>query len=246
MSDSSKAYDLYRLLWSGLDLLFPPVCGGCGRSGVRWCADCQQNVPRLCPPLCHLCGIPLNGMKDLCADCLRAPPRFRSLRSWCAFDAPIRNALLRLKYRRDIGLGDALASQLLDFAGSLHWPFDLVVPVPLGQKRLKERGYNQVGLIARPLSLAMGIAYTPDALSRVRETRSQVGLTKIERQTNIRKAFEAKEMRVRGRVVLLMDDVATTGSTLSSCTEALYAAGARDVFALTVARALARHGLNGA
>ncbi len=121
---------------------------------------------------------------------------------------------------------------------------DLVLPVPLSRKRYQERGYNQVALIARPLSLALGLPYSGDALIREREQRSQVGLTREERRVNVRGAFRARQSKIQGRMVLLMDDVATTGSTLSSCAEALYAAGARDVFALTVSRALTRHGLS--
>ncbi len=196
-------------------------------------------------PLCDVCGIPVNA-PGLCADCQRTRPRFNALRSWSAFDAPVRNALHRLKYRRDVGLGDALAAQLSEFVAALNWPIDCIAPVPLGQKRLQERGYNQVALIARPLSMAMRIDFAADALSRVRETRSQVGLTKLERRENVREAFQSKPKRVINRIVLLMDDVATTGSTLSSCAAALYAAGARDVFALTVSRALTRHGLTSA
>lgn len=223
-------------------MLFPPVCGGCGKAGSRWCDDCQRSVPRLSNPLCDVCGIPLDAA-GLCADCQRARPRFNALRSWSAFDAPVRSALHRLKYRRDLGLGDALAAQLSEFVVDLNWPVDLASPVPLGHKRLKERGYNQVALIARPLCMALRIEYAPDALTRIRETRSQVGLTRPERRDNMREAFRANRTRVHGRTVLLMDDVATTGSTLSSCAEALYAAGVRDVFALTVSRALAHHGL---
>jgi ComF family protein len=148
-----------------------------------------------------------------------------------------------LKYRQDIGLGDALAVQFSGFVSNLEWPIDIIVPVPLGQKRLNERGYNQVGLIARPLSLSMNLTYAPNALSRERDTRSQVGLTKLERHKNVRGAFIAKGSRVNNHVVLLIDDVATTGSTLSSCAEALYADGAQDVFAVTVARALSHHSL---
>jgi len=242
---NSPAYSLYRLLWSGLDLLFPPVCGGCGKLGSRWCDTCQQNLPKLSEPVCDVCGIPLDAA-GLCADCQRVRPRFNALRSWSAFDAPVRNALHRLKYRQDVGLGDALAAHLSEFVASLNWPIDLIVPVPLGRKRLQERGYNQVGLIARPLALSMRIAYVPQALSRVRETRSQVGLTKLERRDNVRGVFRAEGKHVKDRTVLLMDDVATTGSTLSSCAEAFYAVGARDVFALTVSRALTRHGLHDA
>jgi len=245
MPGTSPAYSLYRLLWSGLDLLFPPVCGGCGKLGSRWCDTCQQNLPKLSEPVCGVCGIPLD-VAGLCVDCQRVRPRFNALRSWSAFDAPVRNALHRLKYRQDVGLGDALAVHLSEFVASLNWPIDLIVPVPLGRKRLQERGYNQVGLIARPLALSMRIAYVPQALSRVRETRTQVGLTKLERRDNVRGVFRAEGKHVKDRTVLLMDDVATTGSTLSSCAEAFYAVGARDVFALTVSRALTRHGLHDA
>lgn len=93
--------------------------------------------------------------------------------------------------------------------------------------------------------MALGVTYAPDALTRTRETRSQVGLTKAERRTNVNGAFQAKPNRVDGRRILLLDDIATTGSTLSSCAEALRAAGARDVFALTVARAFGRRSLAG-
>ncbi len=150
----------------------------------------------------------------------------------------------RLKYRRDLGLGEALTPQLTDFVSGLAWSLDLVVPVPLGLKRLDERGYNQVALIAWPLAMSLGIAYDPQGVARRRETRTQVGLVRRERQENVRDAFVANPTRVRGRSILLVDDVATTGSTLSSCAGALSAAGARDVFALTVARALPHHGFD--
>lgn len=142
-----------------------------------------------------------------------------------------------------MGLGDALAVPLADFADSLDWPLDVVVPIPLGKKRRQERGYNQVDLIARPFSLALGLDYKPAALKRHRETNSQVGLSAVERRVNMQNAFVANTSLVRGKTVLVMDDVSTTGSTLSSSADALYQSGAKDVFALTVARALPHHGL---
>jgi competence protein ComFC len=243
MTESRRIYYFYRLIWTGLDLVFPPTCSGCGKPGYRWCDDCQRNIVLISKPYCDFCGIPLHGKASLCLDCQRERPRYRILRSWSTFDPPVQNALHRLKYRHDIGLGDALAVQLSGYVSNLNWPINLVVPVPLGKRRLYERGYNQVGLIARPLSLSMNIAYAPDALTRGRETRSQVGLSKFERHANVFGAFHAKQSRVNGRTALLIDDVATTGSTLSSCAEALYAAGAQDVFAVTVARALIHHNL---
>jgi len=134
--------------------------------------------------------------------------------------------------------------QMTDFVRSLCWPIEIMIPVPLGKKRLKERGYNQVGLVARPLAYQLGWAYAPDGLWKTRETRSQVGLTVSQRRENVQNAYQADPKVVKRRSVLIMDDVATTGSTILSCTDALLCAGAQEVYVLTIARALSRHGLD--
>lgn len=234
----SRSYKPHRAWWFALDLLFPPICAGCGHPGSRWCSACQEKTPCLAPPLCLVCGMPLAAPATHCADCRRTPPRFRALRSWSGFEGPLRNALHRLKYRRDIGLGEALAPQFSQFALGLGWHTEVVVPVPLSRERLNQRGYNQAELIAWPLADALHLPFDRGAVARVRDTLSQVGLSKIQRQNNVRSAFSADPAKMKKRAVLLVDDVATTGSTLSSCAEALYAAGAREVLALTVARAL--------
>ena len=149
-----------------------------------------------------------------------------------------------MKYRRNIGLGEAIAMQMTDFVHSLHWQLDVLIPVPLGKKRLKERGYNQVALVARPLAYQIGIRYEPDALWKTRETRSQVGLTISQRSENVQNAYQADSAVVKDKSVLIMDDVATTGSTISACTAALHSAGAQEVYVLTIARALPHHGLD--
>lgn len=134
--------------------------------------------------------------------------------------------------------------QMVDFFHSLHWQVQAVLPVPLGKKRLKERGYNQVGLVARPLAFNIGMEYLPRAVQKTRDTRSQVGLSASQRQENVKNAYQADPLAVNGKSVLLMDDVATTGSTISVCTESLLSAGAKEVYVLTIARALAHHDLN--
>jgi ComF family protein len=151
--------------------------------------------------------------------------------------------MIRLKYKRDMGLGDILAIPLINVMNSLDWCVEMVVPVPSGRKRLRERGYNQVALIAHPFSLASNLDYCPAALNRKKDTISQVGLSAVMRRENVRDAFSADSRLARGKSILVMDDVTTTGSTLAACSEALLCAGAKEVYALTVARALPHHGL---
>lgn len=149
-----------------------------------------------------------------------------------------------MKYRGNTAFGEALAVHMADFARALQWDIDLVIPMPLGKKRMQERGYNQVALFAEPLAYAVGWDYAPRALWKARETRTQVGLNISQRKENVDDAYQADAAVVKRTSVLLMDDVATTGSTVSASTKALLAAGARDVYVLTIARALSHHDLN--
>jgi len=165
------------------------------------------------------------------------------MRSWAVFDSPVQNALHTLKYRRNIGLGESFAAEMAKFFRTLQWSVDIFIPVPLGKKRLKERGYNQVALVARPLAYEIGVEYSARALWKARETRSQVGLSVSKRRENVHDAYQADPKVVKHKSVVLMDDVATTGSTILSCTDALLSAGAKDVYAITIARALSHHGL---
>jgi ComF family protein len=166
------------------------------------------------------------------------------MRSWAIFDSPLQSGLHTMKYRGNIAFGESIALQMLHFVCSLDWPIEVLIPVPLGKKRLKERGYNQVGLVARPLAYQMGWMYAPEALWKTRETRSQVGLNVTQRRENVDNAYQADPNVVRQRSILLMDDVATTGATISACTRALLAASAQDVYVLTIARALSHHSLD--
>jgi len=149
-----------------------------------------------------------------------------------------------MKYRRNMGFGESIALQMMDFVSSLSWPVEILIPVPLGKKRLKERGYNQVGLVARPLAYQMRWRYVPHGLSKTRDTRSQVGLSVSQRCENVHNAYRADPRIVKQKSILIMDDVATTGSTILACTEALLSAGAQAVYVLTIARALSHHGLD--
>jgi ComF family protein len=166
------------------------------------------------------------------------------MRSWAVFDSPIQNGLHTMKYRRNVAFGESIAMQMAEYVRSLYWPIDVMIPVPLGKKRLKERGYNQVALVARPLAYHLGWMYEPDALWKTRETRSQVGLSISQRSENVQDAYQADPKVVKHKSILIMDDVATTGSTISACTAALLSSGAQEVYVLTIARALPHHGLD--
>jgi ComF family protein len=143
---------------------------------------------------------------------------------------------------RDISLGYELSKHVSRFVEDMHLDVEAVIPVPLGKKRLKDRGYNQVSLIAYPLALRLKLNYIPQGLTRIRETESQVGLNSRDRNENVKDAFSSRCSHVSGKNILIIDDVATTGATLSSCTDALRAGGASSVYAVTVARALGTRG----
>lgn len=171
-----------------------------------------------------------------CLGCRQTPPNFTAARAWAAFQGPLRIALHRLKYQRDLALGEALSRPMIAMLSVLGWPVDLVVPVPLSKPRRAARGFNQAALLALPLALASKLPYHPRTLCRSQDTRSQVGLTVAQRKANVADAFQADGRLASGKSVLIVDDVTTTGLTLDACAQALKTAGAYQVFALTLAR----------
>lgn len=218
-------------------MLFPPICGGCDTPGARWCGNCQQNSIRIEPPYCESCGQPTLG-DEKCPGCVASSPKLTAIRSWAVFDGPVRQALHRVKYRRDIALADAITRPVISFVRDLHWDLDVVVPVPLSKNRRKERGYNQADLLAKPLALGLGLRYEREALRRERDTRSQVDLNIDQRRDNVKDAFTAEKSSFAGKTVLVVDDVATSGSTLDACGNALWQAEAKNVYGVTLARAI--------
>ncbi len=204
--------------------------------GQRWCVQCAENVRRVHPPFCEICG-QRHTRGNICRRCAEKTPRCAAIRAWAEFEGPVREALHRLKYRRDLGLGDVLSLGMVAVCRREGWPIDLVVPVPLGAGRKRERGYNQAALLAKPLAYRLNLPYRPQALSRLRETRSQVELSREERLVNVVGAFKARSGLVKGKHVLVVDDVTTTGATLEACADSLLHAGAVSVFGLTLARA---------
>lgn len=230
-----------------LDLVFPELCSSCGaatESGAL-CDPCLGTIPAVSSPLCPVCGIGFrgSGLDHPCSRCLRRRPRFRRARACALYggsegrEDALTAVLHRYKYGRDVSLAATLARVLVERC-PLRSEYDVVVPVPLHLSRLRWRGFNQSLLLARPLARRWGIPTAPRALMRTRATPPQVGLTDAARRKNTAGAFAVREpAAVRGRHILLVDDVLTTGATANECARSLRRAGAAQVDVLVLARA---------
>ncbi|WCL54158.1 ComF family protein [Gimibacter soli] len=233
------------------DLLMPPRCPACGdvigaHGGL--CATCWGRVGRIDGPVCACCGHPfdtaLPGVHlpgSLCAACLAARPRFDWVRAACAYDGLARHMVLALKHGDGLDGAMAMARLMktaLDTQDCGH-AIEVIIPVPLHGKRLFRRRYNQSHVLAKALGQLTGLPVMPQLLHRVRATESQGGLGRKARFRNVKGAFRVVEggaAALKGRHVLLVDDVLTTGATVSACAGALKRAGAASVGVLTFAR----------
>lgn len=230
-------YKTYRLAWKSLDWLFPPICAGCGKRGARFCTDCYSKVELIGDSVCSICGERLS-QPGICKECMSNPPAYDALRSWGVFEGSLRSAILKMKYQGDISIGEEFSVPLIDLLKYLKWQIDCVVPVPLSSVRYVERGYNQAALLAKPIALGYGVAYCSKALMKIRETQTQVGLNRKQRQLNVFQAFKGIPKKIYGKNVLVVDDVATSGATMNACARALLTAGAKHVYGLTLARTI--------
>ena len=228
-----------------LDLVLPPLCLVCrapiGADGAR-CPACWSRVRFIGPPHCARCGLPFDesaGPHAICAACTRRPPLFDRARAVMRYDDGARPLILRFKNADRLHAAPALARWLARAAGPLLDEAELIVPVPLHWRRLLRRRYNQSAELARALAKISGRPASVDAVRRLRHTPPQGRRNPAERRANVRAAFAVPERRralVRGRRVLVVDDVLTTGATLDAVARALTRAGAAAVDAVTLAR----------
>ena len=229
-----------------LELLYPRQCVECGaEAGAEFrylCWDCASHIHVLQAPMCSLCGEPVEGRVDdafVCHLCLDVGRHFDCARSAARFDGGLRTAVLAFKYNSGTWLAGDLAG-LMNSCFDTHFDasaVDLVVPVPLHPTRQRERGYNQAQLLARDIARRLGKRCLSDALARTRQTETQTHLTASARASNVRNAFASvRPARYQGKRLLLIDDVMTTGATVSEASRALKEAGAASVIVLTVAR----------
>jgi len=228
-----------------LDFIFPPRCPACARLGERvaLCAACTAAIVPARSPLCPTCGecFAGGGPDHSCSRCLQRTPHYERARACALYssdgDSPLIEILHRFKYGRDTTLAPILGGFLADHC-PLAVDHDLLVPVPLDLARLRWRGFNQAVSLARALAARCGRRLHPMALQRCRATPPQVGLGEADRRRNMAGAFAVRDRgAVRGRDILLVDDVMTTGATVEECAKTLRRGGARRVDVVVLARA---------
>jgi len=229
-----------------LDLAYPPLCAIC-RAPISQahalCANCWTKIAFLDGPGCARCGLPFEldpGPDTLCAACHADPPAFDEAASVLRYDDTSKKAILALKRADRLDLVPAFARWLARAGRDMLAEADLIVPVPLHRRRLWLRRFNQSALMAQRLARLAGKPADPLLLERIRPTPSQGEMPSAKaRRRNVRGAFRVAPGRkdtIKGKSVLVVDDVFTTGATVSGCARALKRAGARKVTILTLAR----------
>ena len=249
-----------------LDFLFPPKCAACdsfisAERVLGFCSQCSRDIHWIKEPICPVCGVSYQAINDEgnslrknsrtvvddklnhpCGNCIRKIYKFDTARASVVYRGKLKETIKRFKFANMPGLSGSLV-KIMTFnplVKAVVSHADLVMPVPLHKKRLKKRGYNQALLLARDLSREFNIGLEEHNLRRTKHTLPQVGLGKKERRKNVKGAFSiTRPERVKGKDVLLVDDVFTTGNTLSECAGELKKSGARTVLAITIARVLA-------
>jgi ComF family protein len=223
-----------------LDFALPPRCSACGvivGEAHSFCTECWRAVEFLGAGGCSTCGLPLQATEaNSCGVCLARPPRIARTRAAVAYDDVSRGLAIRLKYGRKVAIAKTMArfmAPLVDADGEER----LLVPVPLHRSRLWWRGFNQSALVAAELSKRLGIPAAPLLLRRHRRTPPLKGMNALQRRKAVAGAFRVRDpASVKGKTIILVDDVLTTGSTVEACARALKRGGAARIELVSWAR----------
>ena len=243
--DAGLGLPAKRFFGRAMDVILPPRCPACG--GIvdahhALCAECWRSLSFIEPPFCASCGVPFEVDADTgsrCADCLASEPAFAPLRAVLAYDDAAQPMILRFKFADATHCAPTFASWMARAGSDLLADADWLVPVPLHQRRLFARRYNQAALLAASLSRHCGVPSAARALCRVKHTTPQSRLTADQRARNVAGAFAVAsswEDRLGGRKVVLIDDVSTTGATLTACASALKKLDGVGICSITLAR----------
>lgn len=227
-----------------LNAIFPLKCEVCQQqlpltAGARICPGCRGKIMAIGDHFCRKCGKSLQIDTPFCVACKGEEQLYYdSIRAAGIYHGVLREAIQAFKYNRRSCLGKELGELMIN-SYQQHFPkitIDTLVPVPLHKTQSHKRQYNQSEVLAGRLSKATGIAVSPKALVRIKETRPQYTLNKMERAENIKNAFKVKEgTLLTGAKVLVIDDICTTGSTINECSRVLKLAGVIEVHGLVLA-----------
>lgn len=234
---------------SVFDLLFPRKCAGCENRWLRenetcWCTHCRDAIRWIGSPLCTVCGRPFpkspSSHDHLCGECLTSTFYFDHARSAAVHEGVVRDCVHALKFGGLLHHVPSLVQLLVEAMDAEVMPLEgAIIPVPLHIRRLRQRGFNQAALLARELGNRLQRPVLFDVLVRRQWTEPQTRLNREERLHNVKNAFEVTSGgRVKGGRFLLVDDVYTTGTTLTECARVLKKAGAEQVCAVTVTRSV--------
>ncbi|MDD5553366.1 MAG: ComF family protein [Candidatus Omnitrophica bacterium] len=230
------------------DIVYPKVCIACKRhlKGITSvdelvCGECWKKIKKNAPPFCRSCGRHLERpvTKSICPACVRKSLYFDRAFSPCVYEGVIKDLIHAFKYRGKDHLGPALGNLMAQFVEDYTLPMDmmdLIIPVPLHKTRLREREFNQAAVLSSHVAGKFKKEMSPEALKRVRNTKTQTDLQPDKRLLNVKGSIAVSaEKDLKGKNILLIDDVLTTGATCSEAALALKNAGANIVFVLTLA-----------
>lgn len=202
------------------------------------CDKCMAKLPFNIGHTCVKCSEPIGGMGEYCIHCKNQKPYYKKNVSVFLYKPPIDGFIRKLKFDNGKYLADTLGNFIAGEVAKMNVNFDCVIPVPLHESRKKKRGYNQSELLCTALKEKLLLNVDSEVFVKSRDTLSQAGLSRNARIENLEDAFEVKDKsKVRGKVVLLVDDVFTTGTTINECSKTLLDAGAKEVYSVTLAHA---------
>ncbi len=229
---------------------FPSQCllCACNLNGDLLCTNCQYDLPHTYGQLlCQQCGLRIESLSDFCGHCLRHPPAFSRCFIPFSYDHPLDHLILKFKYRRNLTSGKLLGHMLADYLKHYaqehcEWQApDVIIPAPMHWLRRWLRGFNQADILGHYVARELQIPLASHVIKRIHHTSSQKGLSRLDRQNNLRKAFkitESDRAHIQGKRIALIDDVVTTTATVRELSQLLINTGAKDVQVWALARTM--------
>ncbi|MDE5061510.1 MULTISPECIES: ComF family protein [Wolbachia] len=230
----------FLLLKKATNLIFPNVCVSCEYiidENLNLCSECNKKINFLTKHYCNVCGVVISDNIHTCGKCIINPPPFKVLRSVFAYDQHSKNMIINFKIFYNLNYVKIYAKWIHQANRDTFQNAEVIIPIPLHKMRLFKRKYNQAALLAKELSKLSNLSYTPFAIKRLRHTVPQAGLSLKQREKNLKKAFKTSNKEIiKNKIVILVDDVVTTGATVRSCSQEILNSGAKEVRVLSLAR----------